>query len=56
MGSLKKSSRRKSKKHQKLYKMKGCSKKSRKNHLGGSSGDTNLAYPSNNVQSAPNPF
>ena len=56
MGSLKKSSRRKSKKHQKLYKMKGCSKRSRKNHLGGSSGDINLAYPSNNVKTQPNPF
>lgn len=52
MGSLKKSSRRKSQKHQKLYKMKGCSKKSRKNHLGGS----NLAYPSNNINTVPNPF
>jgi hypothetical protein len=49
MGSRKKSSRRKS---QKLYKMKGCSKKSRKNHLGGS----NLAYPSNNIKTVPNPF
>ena len=55
MASLK-SSRRKSKKNQKLYKMKGCSKKSRKNHLGGSSGDINLAYPSNNVKTEPNPF
>jgi hypothetical protein len=56
MGSLKKSSRRTSKKHQKLYKMKGCSKRSRKNHLGGSSGNINLAYPSNNVKTEPNPF
>ena len=56
MGNLKKSSRRKSNKHQKLYKMKGCSKRSRKNHLGGSSGDINLAYPSNNVETQPNPF
>jgi hypothetical protein len=52
MGSLKKSSRRKSQKRQKLYKMKGCSKKSRKNHLGGS----NLAYPTNNIKTVPNPF
>ena len=56
MGSLKKSSRRTSKKHQTLYKMKGCSKRSRKNHLGGSSGNINLAYPSNNVKTEPNPF
>ena len=52
MGSLKKSSKKNSQKHQKLYKMKGCSKKSRKNHLGG----TSLAYPSNNIKTAPNPF
>jgi hypothetical protein len=47
------------KKHQKIYKMKGCSKKTRKNYLGGnniSSGDVNLAYPSTNVPSVPNPF
>ena len=46
------------KKHQKFYKMKGCSKKTRKKYLGGSrsisSGDINLAYPSTNVQSVPN--
>jgi len=42
-----------SRKHQKMYKMKGCSK-TRKNYLGG--GDNNLAYPSNNVPKAPNPF
>ena len=41
-----------SRRHQKLYKMKGCSKnKTCKNYLGGS-----LAYPSNNVPTQPNPF
>jgi hypothetical protein len=45
-----------SRRHQKLYKMKGCSKnKTCKNHLGGSA-DINLAYPSNNVPTVPNPF
>jgi hypothetical protein len=39
---------------QKVYKMKGCST-TKKNYLGGSSGDVNLAYPSSNVHSAPNP-
>jgi len=48
---VKKNSRR----HQKLYKMKGCSK-TRKCHLGGNISDLNLAYPSNNIQSVPNPF
>jgi len=48
--------RRKSRKHQKIYKMKGCSKRTRKNHLGGKSGDLNLAYPSNNVVATSNPF
>ena len=46
-------------KHQKVYKMKGCSKKTRKNYLGGSSAlgaDINLAYPGNNVPTVPNPF
>jgi hypothetical protein len=43
-----------SSKHQKVYKMKGCSK-TRKNYLGGS-GDVNLAYPGNNVPTVPNPF
>jgi hypothetical protein len=52
MVSRKKTYRRKSSKHQKLYKMRGCSKKSRKNHLGGA----NLAYPSKNIQTNPNPF
>jgi hypothetical protein len=45
-----------SRRNQKLYKMKGCSKnKTCKNHLGGSA-DINLAYPSNNVPTSPNPF
>jgi len=54
MGS-KKTSRR----HQKVYKMKGCSKKTRKNYLGGSvssGADINLAYPGSDVKTAPNPF
>jgi len=45
-----------SKKHQKIYKMKGCSKKTCKNHLGGSSADVNLAYTGKNIQTVPNPF
>ncbi len=45
-----------SRRHQKLYKMKGCSKnKTCKNYLGGSA-DVNLAYPSNNVPTQSNPF
>jgi hypothetical protein len=44
-----------SKRHQKLYKMKGCSKKTCKNYLGGSA-DVNLAYPSNNFPTIKNPF
>jgi hypothetical protein len=48
-------SKKSSKKQQKLYKMKGCSKKTRKNYLGGSA-DANLAYPSSNVPTIPNPF
>ena len=46
-----------SKKHQRLYRMKGCSKKTKtcKNYLGGS-GDINLAYPATDVKFAPNPF
>jgi len=46
-------------KHQKVYKMKGCSTKTRKNYLGGNSistADINLAYPGNNVPTVPNPF
>ena len=48
-----------SSKHQKVYKMKGCSTKTRKKYLGGSSisaADINLAYPGKNVPSVPNPF
>ena len=57
MVSCKKTSRRKSK-SQKLYKMRGCNKKSRKKYLGGSldAADVNLAYPSNNIKLDPNPF
>jgi hypothetical protein len=44
----------KSRRHQKLYKMKGCSKKNRKQYLGGSA-DLNLAYPASNVHVVPNP-
>jgi hypothetical protein len=46
-------------KRQKVYRMKGCSRKTyKKKHLGGNatSGDINLAYPSNNVPTSPNPF
>jgi len=46
---------RKSKKNQKIYKMKGCSKKTCKNYLGGSASNINLAYPGN-VPTVPNPF
>jgi hypothetical protein len=49
----KKDSRRK----QKMYKMKGCSKKTRKNYLGGTGdADVNLAYTGTKVPMAPNPF
>ena len=46
-----------SKKHQRLYRMKGCSKKTKtcKNYLGGSA-DVNLAYPATDVKFVPNPF
>jgi hypothetical protein len=44
-----------SKRNQKVYRMKGCSKKTRKNYLGGSA-DINLAYPANHVRTVPNPF
>lgn len=47
-------SRKNSRKHQKVYKMKGCSK-TRKNFLGGKAADLNLAYPSNNIPTVPNP-
>lgn len=42
-------------KHQKMYKMKGCSRKTRKNHLGGKS-NLYLAYPSSNEPTINNPF
>ena len=54
MVSRKKTFRRKT---QKLYKMKGCNKKSRKNFFGGESKSMmGLAYPSNDVKTVPNPF
>ena len=51
----------KTKRHQKLYKMKGCSRKknsrkSRKTRNRKYLGGTGLAYPSNNVPTTPNPF
>ena len=48
--------KKKSRRHQKIYKMKGCSKNTRKRHLGGSASNVVLAYPSNNARVAPNPF
>lgn len=54
MVSRKKTSRRKT---QRLYKMKGCNKKSRKFFFGGDSkAEMGLAYPSNNIPTVPNPF
>ena len=44
-----------SRRNQKVYRMKGCSKKTRKNYLGGAA-DINLAYPANNIRTVPNPF
>ena len=56
MVSRKKTSKRKSK-SQRLYKMKGCNKKSRKIFFGGDSkAEMGLAYPSNNIPTVPNPF
>lgn len=43
-----------SRSNQKVYKMRGCSKKTRKNHLGGSA-DAPLAYTGKPVFSVPNP-
>jgi len=43
-------SKKSSKKHQKLYRMKGCSKKTRKNYLGG------MAYTGQPIKTVPNPF
>lgn len=59
MGKSKIAHRKKTSSRQKVYKMKGCSKKTRKNYLGGNKNlgaDINLAYPSNNVPTVPNPF
>ena len=50
-----KHSKKHSTRRQKLYKMKGCSK-TRKNSFGGSPSNINLAYPSNNIPTSPNPF
>ena len=47
--------RKASRKNQKMYRMKGCSKRTRKNYLGGSA-DANLAYTGHNIQTVPNPF
>jgi hypothetical protein len=47
--------RRSSRRNQKVYKMKGCSKKTRKNYLGGSS-DAPLAYTGKQIPSQTNPF
>jgi hypothetical protein len=51
-----KNSKNNSKRHQKYYKMKGCSKKNRKTCLGGGNSNVNLAYPSNNIKFDSNPF
>ena len=43
-------------KSQRIYKMRGCNKKTyKKKYLGGYNPDMNLAYPSNNVPTVPNP-
>ena len=47
--------RKASRKNQKMYRMKGCSKRTRKNYLGGSA-DINLAYTGHNIHTVPNPF
>jgi hypothetical protein len=47
--------RKNSRKNEKFYRMKGCSKKTRKNYLGGSA-DANLAYTGKNISTIPNPF
>jgi hypothetical protein len=51
---------KKSLRKQKIYKMKGCSKKTRKHHLGGAANQPNLAnydlaYPAKGVTFLPNP-
>jgi len=45
-----------SRRNQKLYKMKGCSKKNRRSYLGGKPANINLAYPTSNIPTVPNPF
>ena len=51
--------RRKSAVRQRLYKMKGCNrkgcKKTMRRYRGGSNMTMNLAYPSNNIRTVPNP-
>ena len=47
--------RKTSRKNQKVYRMKGCSKRTRKNYLGGSA-DANLAYTGHNIRTVSNPF
>ena len=54
MGKTKNSFDKKSSRKQKVYKMVGCSKKTRKNYLGGST-DTPLAYTGEPSFSFPNP-
>lgn len=54
MGKTKSSFAKKSSRKQKVYKMVGCSKKTRKNYLGGST-DTPLAYTGQPSFSLPNP-
>ena len=54
MGKTKSSFAKKSSRKQKVYKMVGCSKKTRKNYLGGST-DTPLAYTGQPSFSFPNP-
>ena len=48
-------SKKNSRRNQKLYKMRGCSK-THKKYLGGNAANVTLAYPSNNVKTFPNPF
>jgi len=47
--------KKKSIKNQRMYRMKGCAKKTCKNYLGGSA-DANLAYTGNKIPTVPNPF
>lgn len=55
MGKTKRSFAKKSSRKHKLYKMVGCSNKTRKNYLGGSS-DAPLAYTGQPSFSSPNPY